>query len=199
MRSAVVGAGLAEECRVERKMRFDGGGEDWRGQEGRVSFRHSRGRRWAGVDKVKYRGWGWSYLGRGLVRGDVVRRQAGGTTVVGRQGGRGDKVVVMVDLVDHRGQSLDSLGSWGGVVVRGVVRRLVRQGWQGGTNHWTCWRYEVSRVEYPGRFWLQAWQDTNTHRLQRGHVLRSLWGLRSDTVGHVKWTDISWGDWSVVT
>ena len=144
----VVEVGLVEECRVERKMRFDGGGQDRRGQEGRMSLRHSRGRGWTGVDKVKYGGGCWSYLGGCLVGGDVVRRQAGGTTEVSREGSRGDKVVVVVNLVDHGRQGLDILGARVGVITRGAVG----QGWERWTNQRACWRNVVARVKYPGRF-----------------------------------------------
>ena len=144
----MVVAGLVKECRAERKMRLDGGGEDWRGQEGRMSFRHSRGRRWTGVDKVKYGGGCWSYLGRCPASGDVVRRQAGGASEVSRERSRGDKVVVVVNLVDHGRQGLDSLGARVGV----IARRTVRQGRERWTNQRVGWRNEVTRVEYPGRF-----------------------------------------------
>ena len=117
----MVEAGFVEECRVERQVRFDCGGEDWRREEGRMSFRQG-GRGRTGVDKVKYRGGCWADLGRGLVGGDVVRRQAGGATEVSREGSGGDKVVVMVHLVDHGGQGLDSLGTWLGVIVLRVMR-----------------------------------------------------------------------------
>ena len=119
---------------------------------------------------------------------------------MGREGSGGDKVVVMVDLVNHGRQSLDGIRTRGGV----IARRAVREGWESGTNDWACLRYEVSRVEYPRRFregwqWLQARQNTNTNRLQVGNMLGTLRGLRPDTVSHVERTDISRRDRSVVT
>ena len=39
-----------------------------------------------------------------------------------REWSGGDKVVVMVHLVDHGGQGLDSLGTWVGVIVLRVMR-----------------------------------------------------------------------------
>ena len=221
------GARLAEECGVEREVRLGGGGEDWRGEEGRVGLRHGVGRGRTRVDEVKYRGGSGANLGGRVVGGDVVGRQAGGGEV-GGEGSGGDKVVVVVDLVNHGGQSLDGLGQRSGVVVGTVVRvvvrdmlrtmrrtmrrtvvrdmvrtiaRVVRKRGQSRTNDWT-WRGDVvSRVEDHGRFWFcfQPRQDSNTHRLQVGNVLGTLRGLGSDTVSHVKRTDISGGDRSVGT
>ena len=183
------GARLAEECGVEREVRLGGGGEDWRGEEGRVGLRHGVGRGRTRGDEVKYRGGSGANLGGRIVGGDVVGRQAGGGEV-GGEGSGGDKVVVVVDLVNHGGQSLDSLGQRSGVVVGTVVRvvvrvvvrdmvrtiaRVVRKRGQSRTNDWT-WRGDVvSRVEDHGRFWFcfQPRQDSNTHRLQAGNVLGS--------------------------
>ena len=194
-----------------------------------MSLRHGVGRGRAGVDEVKYRDRCGAYLGRSLVGGEVVGSQAGGTREVGWEGSCGDKVVMVVDLVDHGGQCLHSLRPRGGVVVgplvrpvvrplvrplvrpvvravtEAVVRLVVRDSWEGRTYDWPCRGDVVSRVEYPGRVgtcwacWpgLQARQDTQTHRLQGGDMLGTFGGLRSDTVSHVKGTDISRGDRSV--
>ena len=184
-----------------------------------MSLRHGVGRGRAGVDEVKYRDRCRAYLGRSLVGGEVVWSQAGGAREVGRQGSCGDKVVVVVDLVNHRGQCLHSLGPRGGVMVgplvravvgavtEAVVRLVVRDSWESRTYDWPCRGDVVSRVEYPGRVrtcwasWpgLQARQDTQTYRLQGGNMLGTFGGLRSDTVSHVKGTDISRGDRSVGT
>ena len=208
---------MVEECWVERRVwRWPGCGlQDRRGQEGRVSLRHGVGRGRAGVDEVKYRDRCRAYLGRSLVGGEVVWSQAGGAREVGWEGSCGDKVVVVVDLVNHRGQCLHSLRPRGGVMVGSLVRAVVgavteavvRDSWESRTYDWPCRGDVVSRVEYPGRVWtcwaswarLQARQDTQTYRLQGGDMLGTFGGLRSDTVSHVKGTDISRGDRSMVT
>ena len=127
---------------------------------------------------------------RGVVSGDVVRGEGGGQEVGGERSG-GDEVVVVMDPVDHGGESLDHTWSRSGVVmlVRMVRLRPVRDkvyGIEHGRRVWQC------------RLWLQLGQNTNSDSVEVGDVLRDLGRLGPDTVSHVKRTDVRRRDWSLV-
>ena len=124
---------------------------------------------------------------RGVVGGDVVRGQAGPQEVGGQRSG-GDEVVVVVDPVDHGRESLHHTWTRSGVVM--LVRlRPVRD---------EVYRIEHCRRVWQCRLWLQLGQNTNADSVEVGDVLRDLRRLGSDTVSHVKRTDVCRRDWSLV-
>lgn len=126
----------------------------------------------------------------------MTRGQGGVREVVGGYGGGGDKVVVVVDLMNHRWEGLHDARAGGRVGhdwERRTPQRTSYRAYYGASNRSYCGSYYGTY----DRFWRLVL--SKTHSIKHGNVLRTFGWLGSDTFSHFKWTNVCRGDWSLVT